>query len=82
MTTIHNEDRFGILVQALETGWEIEEPVLLGAMWQDSALERSGVYHFVLRNIQKDSKKMISLPPSSPLLLFLSENRILVSQIP
>lgn len=42
-----DDDRFIRLLEALEAGWEIEEPVLIRATWNPSN-EQSGVYHFVL----------------------------------
>ncbi len=80
MGLMQGNNRFNHLLKALETGWEIEEPVLLGAMWRSSA-EKGGTYHFVLHNRSDDKKTMISLPPSSQLLLFLAENNISVAPI-
>jgi hypothetical protein len=64
----------------LSGGWEIDEPVLLGAMWRASA-EGDGTYHFVLRNKMEDRTTLLSLPPSPQLLMFLSENKINVSTL-
>ena len=81
MEIIKSNNRFNQLLQALETDWEIEEPVLLGAMWQVTS-ENSGAYHFVLRNHREDKTMMMSLPPSSQLLLFLADNNIAISPLP
>jgi hypothetical protein len=68
-------DRFGQLLDSLAEGWEIEEPVLLGARW------RTGAYHFVLRNKSQDKTTLVSLPPSPELLVYLSEHKISVKAI-
>ncbi len=70
---------FSQLVEALEMGWEIEEPVLLGAMWRTDDANRAGVYHFVLRQKKADKTTLLSLPPSPQLLMFLAQNSLQVS---
>ncbi len=75
-----DQNRFIQLISALERGWEIEQPVLLGAMWRSPA-GGDGTYHFVLRNKNEDKTTLMSLPPSPQLLVFLSENRINVSAL-
>ncbi len=67
------------LIEALEKGWEIEEPVLLGAMWRNNDEHRDGVYHFVLRQKREDKTTLMSLPPSPQLLMFLAENGLQIS---
>ena len=75
-------NRFTNLVSALSTGWEIEEPVMLGAMWrQTSPVGNGGTYHFVLRHRAEDKTTLLSLPPSPQLLMFLSENKISVNTV-
>ena len=49
MEMVKENNRFVQLVKALEAGWEIEEPVLLGRLWRATA-EGNGAYHFVLRH--------------------------------
>ncbi len=73
-------NRFIQLISALEGGWEIEEPVMLGTMWRPSA-SSGGTYHFVLRNRVEDKTTLLSLPPSPQLLVFLSENKLNVSAV-
>jgi hypothetical protein len=80
MASLLDKNRFTQLISALEGGWEIEEPVMLGAMWRPSA-SVSGTYHFVLRNRLEDKTTLLSLPPSPQLLVFLSENKINVSAV-
>ena len=75
-----DKQRFTELIKALEGGWEIEEPVMLGAMWKQ-ALNGKGAYHFVLRNKVEGKTTLVSLPPSPQLLVFLSENKINVSAV-
>ena len=72
--------RFSQLVQALEGGWEIEEPVLLGSMWHSSESSK-GAYHFVLRNKGEDKTTLISLPPSPQLMVFLHENNLNINAV-
>ena len=80
MELVQEKDRFGHLMEAIKSGWEIEQPVLLGAMWH-TASGRSGVYHFVLRNKVEDKTTLLSLPPSPQLLVFLAEHNINVSAL-
>lgn len=79
MEIVRENKRFIKLIETLEVGWEIEEPVLLGAMWR--ATEGNGTYHFVLRNKAEGTTTLLSLPPSPQLLLFLAENNINISAI-
>jgi hypothetical protein len=73
-----DDDRFMRLLEALESGWEIEEPVLIRATW-NRADEQSGVYHIVLRKRVEDKTNLLSLPPSAKLLDFLATNQISVT---
>ena len=72
-----NSLRFQQLFEAVKEGWEIDQPVLLGAMWQSDSNE--SIYHFVLRNKVDDKTTLFSLPVSSQLLAFLTENNIQVN---
>ena len=71
-------NRFQQLLEAVQRGWVIDEPVLLGAMWRSSSSANDIVYHFVLRNEVEDKTTLLSFPSSSQLLAFLSENSIQV----
>jgi hypothetical protein len=73
-------NRFNQLLKALESGWEIDQPVLIGAAWYTTG-EASGSYHFVLRQKAQDKTTLLSLPPSSELLAFLAENKITISAV-
>lgn len=72
------EKRLSHLIEALSVGWEIEEPVMLGAVWGN---RHDGVYHFVLRNKAEDKTTMLSLPPSPELLVFLADNSININSL-
>jgi hypothetical protein len=76
-----DRNRFTQLISALSTGWEIEEPVLLGAMWRPTNADGHGTYHFVLRHRAEDKTTLLSLPPSPQLLVFLLENKINVNAV-
>ena len=80
MEKTKDESRFSQLSRALATGWEIEEPVMLGAMWR-SAAKSGGTYHFVLRNKAEGKTTLMSLPPSPQLLVFLAENNVNVNTL-
>jgi len=75
----NTQNRFVQLVRALEDGWEIEEPVILGALWANNAYTQHGIYHFILRKQQEDKTTLLSLPLSSQLLIFLSENNMQIN---
>ena len=79
-TAQKSNHRLNHLLRSLESGWEIEEPVLLGAMWR-TAEEQGGVYHFILRNRVEDRTTLISLPPSPQLLVFLAEKKIAITSL-
>jgi len=79
MEGIKENNRFTQLIKALETGWEIEEPVLLGALWRTTA--QGGAYHFILRNKTEEKTTLVSVAPSSQLLVFLSENNLSINTL-
>jgi hypothetical protein len=79
MNTIKENDRFTQLIKALETGWEIEEPVLLGTLWRTAT--EGGAYHFVLKNKTEEKTTLVSLAPSSQLLVFLSEKNLSINTL-
>jgi hypothetical protein len=80
MEIVKENNRFTQLLKALESGWEIEEPVLLGTFWR-TGIQSKYAYHFVLRNKAGDKTILLSLLPSSQLLVFLAENKIIVSPL-
>ena len=49
-----NSFRFQQLFESVEKGWEIDEPVLFGAMWRYSSNANDSIYHVVLRNKIED----------------------------
>jgi hypothetical protein len=67
------------LFAALESGWEIDEPVLLGELWRTSSGGEHKIYHLVLRNKFEGKTTLLSLPPLQTLQTFLSENNIQVN---
>ena len=69
--------RFQQFFETVKKGWKIDQPVLFGAMWRSGS--NSSIYHFVLRNEVDDKTTLFSLPPSSQLLAFLTENNIQVN---
>ncbi len=76
-----NEDiALSQLTKALDAGWEIDQPVLLRAIWRTSA-NPSGTYHFVLRQKAHNKTTLLSLPPSPELLTFLAENKINIPKL-
>jgi hypothetical protein len=79
MEVIKEDNRFTQLIKALETGWEIEEPVLLGTLWRTAT--QGGAYHFVLRNRVEEKTTLVSVAPSSQLLVFLSENNLCINTL-
>ena len=80
MTRIMEENsRFRQLLQAMASGWKIDEPVLLGAMWHPAHNVNGDLYHFVLRNDLEDKTTLLSLPVSPQLHSFLSKNNIQVN---
>jgi hypothetical protein len=78
MKLVKENDRFTRLLDALKSGWEIEEPVLIRATWNRVEAD-AGVYHFVLRKKAEDKTSLLSLPPSAKLLDFLATNHINVT---
>ena len=80
MIKIKERNRFARLIEALEAGWEIEEPVLIRATWNNND-SIGGVYHFILRKKSEEKTNILSLPPSAELLRFLATNRISVTSL-
>jgi hypothetical protein len=78
MEQVKENNRFTQLLKALDTGWEIEEPVLLRTLWR-TPLEGRGAYHFILKNRAEAKTTMVSLTPSPQLLVFLAERNISVN---
>ena len=81
METAKVRDGLKRLLEAIESGWKIDQPVLLGEMWRANSSGEHKVYHFVLRNKSASKTTMLSLPPSPALQLFLSENNIQVNSL-
>jgi hypothetical protein len=79
MEIVKEDNRFTQLIKALETGWEIEEPVLLGTLWRTTT--KGGAYHFVLRNKLEEKTTLVSVSPSSKLLVFLAENNLSINTL-
>ncbi len=80
MEQVKENNRFTQLLKALQTGWEIDEPVLLGKLWR-TAVDGQSAYHFVLKNRVGEKTTLLSLKPSPQLLVFLAENNIQVSAV-
>ncbi len=80
MEQVKENNRFTQLLKALEAGWEIEEPVLLGTLWR-TPLEGRGAYHFILKHRAEAKTTLLSLTPSPQLLLFLAEHNISVNTL-
>jgi len=76
MQVVQDRDRFEDLLEALEKGWKIDEPVLVGKMWRTNSNGDRTVYHFVLRNMAEGKTIMLSLPFSPALQIYLTENNI------
>jgi hypothetical protein len=70
-------DRYDKLIQALETGWEVEEPVLSGYIgrWRDP------FYHFFLRKPNEKRTRLVSVPDSESLQHFLASRKFVVTQV-
>lgn len=79
MQNRQQKNRFTQLMSALDDGWEIDEPILLGAMWGKGPQKEAAIYHFVLRKQRDDQTILMSLPLSPSLLVFLSENNLTVN---
>ena len=82
MENIKQDSRFAQLIKALAAGWEIDEPVIEGAMWHTGSEASRGIYHFVLRNKGEDKTSLLSLPASSQLLAYLTEHTVRVTALP
>ena len=81
MVVVKERDRFKDLLEAVESGWEIDEPVLEGTMWHTGSNGDRGVYHFVLRNRFEGKTILLSLPDSPGLQMFLLENNLQVNSL-
>jgi len=75
------DDRFRQILKCFDRGWEIDEPVMVGNLWQTTPYVTGELYHFVLRNKREDQTTLLSLPSSPELLAFLSEHQIRLNSL-
>ncbi|MDX1520087.1 MAG: hypothetical protein R3264_00490 [Anaerolineae bacterium] len=74
--------RLNQLLRAMEQGWEIDEPVLCGAMWStDTNSPNHNIYHFILRHKGLDKTDVLRLPASPDLLAYVTEHNIPVNHL-
>ena len=81
MKVIEKSDCLVKLLEALERGWEIDEPVLFGSIWHSCPGTKGNVYHLVLRNKKAGKTTLLTLPASPELRAFLAEKNIQVSSL-
>ena len=81
MKVIENSDCLLKLLEALERGWEIDQPVLFGSMWHPCPGTKGNVYHIVLRNKKEGKTILLSLSASPELRTFLAEGKIQVKSL-
>jgi hypothetical protein len=70
-------DRYEKLIQALETGWEVEQPVLTGHIGR----QRDPFYHFFLRKPSENRTRLVSVPDSDLLRGFLARQNFVINQV-
>lgn len=70
--------RYEQLLQYLDSGWEIEPPVLLRPTWHTRA-EAKETYHFVLK--REDQRWLMTVPVSSAAARFIVEQDLSVSAL-
>jgi hypothetical protein len=74
---INTSNRYDPFIQALETGWEIEEPVLSGTI----GYKRNPLYHFFLRKPTEDRTRLVSVPDSDVLQHFLAGRNLVINRV-
>lgn len=75
-------DRFNELINFLEVGWEIEEPILKGVPASSNlAAEWARFYHFVLRRASGEHTRLVTVPDSHSLRQFLAANNFRINQL-
>jgi hypothetical protein len=67
------------LLTAIEHDWEIDEPVLCGTMW--SSKTNYNIYHFILKHKTLATTSLLSIPTSTDLSAYLTQQNIQVSQL-
>ncbi len=70
------EPRYRLLLAALDTSWQIEEPVYLRPRWSETGPR---VYHFILRRAPLDSPYLLSVPEGAEVERFVREAGLSVS---
>ena len=70
-------DRYEKLIQALETGWEVEQPVLTGFIGR----QQDPFYHFFLRKASENRTRLVSVPDSDSLRGFLASQNYVINQV-
>lgn len=81
MKVIENSNCLLKLLETLERGWKIDEPVLFGSIWHPCPGTNGNVYHVVLRNKKAGKTILLSLSASPELCAFLAEMNIQVKSL-
>jgi len=69
------EPRYQLLMAALDTGWQVEEPVYLRPQWSDDGPR---VYHFILRRAAQPTPRLLTVPASRAIDQFVRDEGLRV----
>lgn len=74
-----SDETYRMLLSALDLGWQVEEPVYLRPRWYEGD---QWVYHFILKQKQKDIPRLISARQSPAIERLILEEGWLVERYP
>jgi hypothetical protein len=69
------EPRYQLLMAALDTGWQVEEPVYLRPRWTGDGPR---VYHFILRRPAQPTPRLLTVPASVAIDQFVCDEGLRV----
>lgn len=69
------EPRYQLLMAALDTGWQVEEPVYLRPRWSEDGPR---VYHFILRRPTQPTPRLLTVPASAAIEQFVCDEGLQV----
>lgn len=71
------DPRYRQLLSALDTGWQIEEPIYLRPRWSDN---RSRVYHFILRRAHHPAPRLMTISESPEMTRWVRDQGLAVQE--
>jgi len=71
------DPRYRQLLAALDTGWQIEEPIYLRPRWSEN---RTREYHFILRRPHSTAPRLLTVPEGAEVDRFVIDQKLKVTR--